>query len=194
MAIPCTTDKLIVGTYKIILDGYDLGSTTGGVTITQNNEFTEVYNDQTPSLQGVFRTKQDFMVTTTMRDMTLDKLRVLYNVKEGFNGTDVLCISADQGCTFLEEYALTIEGPGPGCMCRQFHFPRVVLAPSSIEYVINRETQVEVAVEFKVLASCPDGLIGCITDACSVYNTDLTTQVALTVSDDAYPDYTSPAP
>lgn len=192
--IPCTTDKLIVGTYKIILNGYDLGSTTGGVTISQSNEFTEVFNDQTPSLQAVFRNKQDFMIKTTMRDMTLDKLRIIYGLKEGFNGTDVLCINADAGCTFPEEYSMTIEGPGPGCMCRQFHFPRVIITPSSIEYIIDRTKQVEVAVEFRVLPSCPDGLIGCISDSCGFINTDLDTQVAFTVSDDPFPNYTTPAP
>ena len=164
----CDTNNLIVGTYRLILDGHDLGTTSGGVSITQNNEFTEIYNDQTNVLQGLFRTKQDFTVTVNIRDLSLDKMRVFSGTQEGFNGTDVLCISSDIGCTFPEEFSLTVEGPGPGCMCRTFHFPRVVIAPSSVEYVLNREEVTEVSIEFRVLPSCPDGIIGCITDRCAM--------------------------
>jgi hypothetical protein len=191
--VPCTTDKLIVGTYSICLSGVDLGSTTGGVTITQNNEFSEVRNDQTSTLQGVYKTQQDFIVTTTMRDMSLDKLRVLFGVKEGYNGTDELCIVEDVGgCTFPEEFSLTVRGPGPGCGCRNFHFPRVVVTPATVEYLIQRETPVEVAVEFRVLASCPEGLIGCITDQCDQISTDIGTQVALVCADTDVPNYVAP--
>jgi hypothetical protein len=173
----CSSEKLIVGTFKMILDGFDLGTTTGGVTISQNNEYTEVRNDQSNTLQAIFRTQQDFTVSATMRDQTLDKLRVIYGVKRGvdtagagYNGSNVLCIGSDGACSFPEEYALTIQGPGPGCGCRNFHFPRVVMTPSSVEYLIQRENPVEVQVEFRVLPSCPDGMIGCISDTCDMYH------------------------
>lgn len=191
--VPCTTDALIVGTYSLCLDGVDLGSTTGGVSITQSNEFTEIRNDQTSTVQAVFRTQQDFTVSTTIRDVTLDKLRVFYGVKDGFNGTDTLCITEEVGgCTFPEEFALTVCGPGPGCGCRSFHFPRVILAPSSVEYLIQREQPVELAIEFRVLASCPDGLIGCITDVCDMIAIDESTQAALVCAAGVIPDYVAP--
>lgn len=193
MAVPCTTEKLIVGTYKMILNGYDLGATTGGVSITQNNEFTEVRNDQIQAIQGIFRTQQDITITTNMLEPSLDKLRFLYGVKEGFNGTDVLCVSADAGCSFPEEFTLSIETPGPGCMCRVFHFPRIVVVPSSVEYNVTREAPVEVTAEFRVLPSCPEGLLMCVSDACDVFYSDLTTEAELTISDDPVPNYSTPA-
>lgn len=193
----CSREKLIVGTYRVILNGFDLGSTDGAVSITQENEYTEIYNQQTDTLQAIFRTKQDFMITVTMRDLTLDKLRFIYNVPGGTpaNGigldTDVLCIGSNGLCSFPDEYALTILGPGPGCGCRSFHFPRVVVTPSSIAYEITREEAVAVEVEFRALASCPDGVIGCITDICDTISTDIDTQVTINPSDSPFPNTTT---
>ena len=192
----CNTDSLFVGTYQIYVNGHDLGTTSGGVSITQNNEFTEIYNDQTNVLQGIFRTKQDFVVTVNVRELTLDKMRAFSGTKEGLNAAgDVLCISSDFGCTFPEEFDLTIEGPGPGCMCRTFHFPRVVFTPSSLEYIMNREEVTELSVEFRVLAGCNGGILGCITDRCAtpgtdyIISTDENTSETVLVDTDPIPNY-----
>ncbi len=196
----CSREKLIVGKYRVILNGYDLGTTDGAVSISQENEYTEIYNQQTDTLQAIFRTRQDFMVTVTMRDLTLDKLRFIYGVPGGDPGngvgldTDVLCIGSDGLCSFPDEYSLTIMGPGPGCGCRTFHFPRVVVTPGTVAYDISREEAVSVEVEFRVLASCPDGIIGCITDICDTISTDIDTQATINPNiDDPFPNTTTTA-
>ena len=86
--VPCTTDALIVGTFNIALRQsgasgayHDLGSTTGGVTITQTNTYTEVENDQSPNLQTKYRISERFTVSVTLREVTLDKLRAIYGSK-----------------------------------------------------------------------------------------------------------------
>ena len=196
--VPCTVDKLIVGPFNILLDGHDMGSTTGGVSITQNREYTEVRNDQSSTVQGIIQTQQDFIITATMRDMTLDKLRVLWGVKEGLSDDGLtLCVTDNSTvCAFPEEFDLLVCGPGPGCGCRTFYFPRVVIVPSSVEILIQRETPVEVAVEFRALASCPDGNILCATDVCDMYATDEVTLVSVPSveqADTIIPDYVAPA-
>lgn len=194
MAIPCDNDDLIVGTYNICLNGIDLGSTTGGVTISQANTYTDVRNDQSTTLQSRFKVQQDWTITTTMRSATLDKLRILFGVKEGLNGptNTILCFQEEVGgCSFPEEFTLVVEGPGPGCGCRNFHFPRVVITPDTVDYTIQRETPVEMAVEFTALASCPDGAIGCVTDTCDQVAVDGTLE-ALVCAVGAIPDYVAP--
>jgi hypothetical protein len=192
--IPCTTDNLIVGTYNLCLNGIDLGATTGGVTISQSNTFTDVRNDQSTTLQARFRTQQDWTVTTIFRELSLDKLRVFYGITEGLNPAgDILCISEESGgCTFPEEFELTVCGPGPGCGCRTFHFPRVVFTPDQLDYTIVRDTPVEMSVTFTILSSCPDGTIGCITDRCDEIATDETTTAPLVCALGQIPDYVAP--
>ena len=192
--IPCTTDDLIVGVYNICLDGIDLGATTGGVTITQSNTYNDVRNDQTTLLQARHKSAQDWKITTTMRSLTLDKMRVLFGVKDGLNaGGDTLCFSdVVDGCSFPEEFQLVISGPGPGCGCRNFQFPRVVITPDELAYTINIDSPVELAVEFTALASCPEGFIGCVTDTCDMIATDEDTLEALICIESFIPNYVAP--
>jgi len=197
-AVPCTTDGLIIGPFNLCLDGKDLGATTGGVSITQNREYTEIRNDQTRTLQAIATVTQDFMVTVTMRDLTLDKLRVLYGVREGLsNDGQSMCVvdSPTESCSFPEEFALTVAGPGPGCGYRSFHFPRVVITPSTVEILIQRDNPAEVAVEFKVLASCPDGQLMCVTDVADKIATEVAAGTAtlddLVCTDAVIPNYTT---
>lgn len=165
-AVPCSTDGLIIGPFNLCLNGVDLGATTGGVSITQNREYTEIRNDQSKTLQAIATVTQDFMVTVTMRDLTLDKLRVLYGVREGLaaDGQSLCVVDNATECSFPEEFTLTVAGPGPGCGYRSFHFPRVVITPATVEILIQRDNPAEVAVEFKVLAACPGGQLMCVTD------------------------------
>jgi len=182
--VPCTTDNLIVGTYSLAINSIDLGSTTGGVTISKSSTYTDVFNDQSQLLQGRFETEQTWTVTTTLRELPLGLMRILYGVKAGslyLAGTDDpgtpdpdqtngarLCFGQDPvaaGCTFPEEFCLTICGPGPGCGCRTWHFPRVVITPTSLDYVINRDEPVGLEIEFTPLSSCPSGIVGCVYDS-----------------------------
>jgi len=178
--VPCTSADLVVGTYNVgirhkclnngdtPLEWSDLGSTTGGVTITQSNEYTEVFNDQSLYLQAKFRTSEKVMVALTMQSVTLDRLRAAFasknNVTADANGNNSLVVGGQQTCNFPEEWELVIVGPGPGCGCRVFEFGRAVFTPDSVEYVITRDNPVQLAIEIECLASCPDGKIMTITD------------------------------
>ena len=166
MAVPCTTTNLIMGTYKLCLNGVDLGATDGAVTVSQSNEYNEIYTGQSTSMITKARTRQNVSVSATMLSLSLDKLRVYYGVKEGLTG-EGLAVSADQGCSFPEEHTLTITGPGLGCGVRNIHFPRVIITPDSIDYEIDPTTHSKVEVEFTALPSC-NGLIFSIFDGTSI--------------------------
>ena len=199
-AVPCSTDGLIIGPFNLCLNGVDLGATTGGVSITQNREYTEIRNDQSKTLQAIATVTQDFMVTVTMRDLILDKLRVLYGVREGLasDGQSLCVVDNATACSFPEEFTLTVAGPGPGCGYRSFHFPRVVITPATVEILIQRDNPAEVAVEFKALAACPGGQLMCVTDVADQIATcpdgavPETHQLAALQCDEvAIPDYTT---
>lgn len=166
MAVPCTTTNLIMGTYKLCLNGVDLGATDGAVTVSQSNEYNEIYTGQSTSMITKARTRQNVSVTATMLNLSLDKLRVYYGVKEGLVDTG-LAVSADQGCSFPEEHTLTITGLGLGCGVRNIHFPRVIITPDSIDYEIDPTAHAKVEVEFTALPSC-NGLIFSIFDGANM--------------------------
>ena len=166
MAVPCTTTDLIMGTYKLCLNGVDLGATDGAVSISQSNEYNEIYTGQSTSMITKARTRQNVSVTATMLNLSLDRVRVYYGVKEGL-ASDGLAISADTGCSFPEEHTLTITGPGPGCGDRNIHFPRVIITPDSINYDIDPTEHVKVEVEFTALPTC-NGLIFSIYDGANI--------------------------
>ena len=109
--VPCTSADLVVGTYNVglrhkcvstPLEWQDLGSTTGGVTVTQSNEYTEVFNDQSLYLQAKFRTSEKVMVSLTMQSVTLDRLRAAFasknNVAADGNSNPQLIIGGQQTC------------------------------------------------------------------------------------------------
>ena len=178
--IPCDTLDLVVGTYNICLGAvdfttgevvyFDLGSTTGGVTISQNNTFVEVENDQTCHLQAKYRQNERWRVSTTLQSVTSDKLRMIFaSSDKAFRDpttTPTLTIGGQEICSFPEEWELLICGPGPGCGCRTFHFPRVMVMSESIDYTITKESPVQLALEWEVLASCPDGTLLYISEQC----------------------------
>lgn len=174
MAVPCSTQDLIMGTYRICLNGVDLGSTDGALSIEQSNEYNEIYTGQSTSMITKARTRQNITVTATMLNLSFDKLRVYYGVKEGL-ATTGLAISADTGCSFPEEHTLTVEGPGIGCGTRLIHFPRVICAPDTLSYEIDPESHAKLEVIFNALPTC-NGLIMSMTDGAT--NTTVISNIA----------------
>jgi hypothetical protein len=203
---PCDTNELIVGTYNMALNGIDLGSTTGGVSIVKNAEYNEVRNDQSCLLQAIHETQQDWEINVTMRSLPAGFMRILYNMPQNVAGGNTLntglaanstdpnptdasvCFGQDLstgGCTFPNEYCLTICGPGPNCAVRTWHFPRVVITPASLEYAIQKQNPVELEVQFRALGGC-GGIVGCLRDVMDVSTvTAATVPVAVAVYDES---------
>ena len=200
---PCDTSGLIIGKYFLYLNDIDLGATVGQVSVNTAYTYAEAMSDQSDFLYGKTRTSQLVTITATMQNMALDKLRAFLGIREGFNGTDTLCWVEAGGCSTQEEFTLDIRGPGPGCSCRNFHFPRVVITPDNVDVAFGREEYLETEIEFTALASCPADLtippsaenpsiIGCMTDACDMIATDLQTQIPLIGAAGFLPNYVAP--
>lgn len=188
--IPCGTETLITGNFNICLNNVDLGATTGELTIAQENTWENVKHGQSNLIVNKFLTEQSYMVRATFRSLTLDRLRIFMGLKEGLSGQTMCIRQTGLGCSWPEEFALTVVGPGPGCGCRNFHFPRVVITPDSVEYVINSEALTELEIEFSALPDC-EGLVGCITDVCGFISTGTGT-TALSCNTGTIPNYVTP--
>ena len=194
--IPCDTLDLVVGTYNIclgqkdqttgaVLAYYDLGSTTGGVTISQNNTFVEVENDQTCHLQAKYKQNERWQISTTLQSVTGDKLRMIFATRNQTDANGTITIGGQETCSFPEEWALVICGPGPGCGCRIFEFPRVMVMSDTIDYTITKESPVQLTLDFEALAGCPDGHILYIHEQCDT----LQDGSAFECTTDPIPDY-----
>lgn len=175
-----TGDNVIIGAYNICLNGIDLGLSNGGVTISQANTYEDLTGDQTVSLLGRFITQRIYTISVTMRDLSLDKMRAYLGQQAAQLSVDgaTLCIVEAGACAKPEEFTLTIVGPGPGCLCRNYNFPRVLVTPTQIDQVISRDALQEMTVEFTAIPQT-DGRVYCITDTCGQIATDETTLTAL---------------
>lgn len=165
--IPCGNDCIAVGTYNICIDGYDLGSTTGGLSITRSAEYVDVRNDQSCTRQARYLKQQDWTMSTTLQCVTLDKMRLIYGLpEEALDGNTLTFSEGQDNCVFTATpFPVVICGPGPGCGCRYMSFPQVVATPENLEYTITKDNPVQLEVEFTILTDCEnDGLIGTWTD------------------------------
>lgn len=130
-------DSLIVGTFSLALNGYDLGTTEGGVHIWKKDGF--------------------FFIRVKLRDLTLDKIAALFNLKLTEDGDSACSKDSDES----EDFSLTVCGPGPGCGCRSIHFEKVEVQDVG-EYSIKKDFPVELEVVFKSKGTC------CFADLCDI--------------------------
>ena len=179
-SLPCGDSCLVIGTYNVCIDGYDFGSTTGGLTLSRNAEYVDVRNDQSCTRQFRYLKQQDWSFTTTLQCLTLDKLRLIYGMPPQYtapDGTPVetmptptqLIIAEDQGSCGIgstQEFPVYICGPGPGCGCRVIFMPRVQITPETLDYTISKDNPVQLEVEFTILADCESGVILSMQDTC----------------------------
>ena len=174
-------DSIITGPFNLCWNGYDLGLNTGTVTLSQNNEYTEVRSNQSRSLIRKFKTQADYVVTATFATLDLSRLRLFLGQECQQLQGEILCINDSFTCSFGEEGALTICGPGPGCGCRSYHFPRATITPSTVELAMSLDDYQKVEIEFTILPSCPGGDLFCISDVCDTIAIDGMTEPSLCV-------------
>lgn len=127
----------------------DLGATTDGVTLTVNQEFTELEADQIVDIPGSRLIKRSFTIETNLAELTLD------NLKLALNGGTVTTV-AGKGtytptvvATVNEPVytALLIDGAAPNGKRRRI-IVRKALSTDDIEFAYNKEDQAVYSVSF----------------------------------------------
>jgi hypothetical protein len=159
-------DNVVVGPATLCVDGADMGLTTGGINIRYEREFVETEADQLIGIAKRSLQTERVYVATTLLEQTLENLRIVLGLpNDALTGGTKLCLGYNSSCG-INEHAITVKGPGPGCGCRTFVFD-AASSIGSFEYNQQRTQEVQVAVEFEVFKDPVTGQFGCITDGCT---------------------------
>lgn len=122
-------DCLVIGTYNVCVNGYDIGSTTGG--------FEVAVNPTLPSTTGKKLTGK-----TTLQSITQDNLTLF-----GFEKEEGGVLSFDVNAAKPVVADITLVGPGPGCGVRVMNFPNAEISNAFV-YNINKDRPTEVPFNF----------------------------------------------
>jgi hypothetical protein len=133
----------------------DIGGTTDGVTVTIEQEYSEMEVDQLVDTPESRLTKRGFTVETNMAEATLANLKI------GLNGGTLTSgeftpAMGDSG-TRPDYVAIALDGAGEGGFARRF-IGRKMLSVEGVEFAYEKDDQQVFAVTFRghyVSASIP---------------------------------------
>ena len=115
--LPCDTLDLVVGTYNIVINDVDLGSTTGGLKFDVANGYWKA----TTTLQSVTSNHME------MFGFSYDGEKYVYSLEN-----------------VLDNFTMKVYGPGPGCGCRTWVFENCSLDMSKFEYTLCKDYPVSI--------------------------------------------------
>lgn len=127
----------------------DLGATTDGVTLTIEQEYTELEADQVIDTAGSRLIKRGFTVETNLAELTLENLKSSLNGGTITSGTGVATytpaiLASTAEPTYL---ALIIDGVAPSGKPRRV-IVRKCLSTDGVEFAYNKEDQSVYTVSF----------------------------------------------
>jgi hypothetical protein len=168
------SQNFVVGAASLCLDDVDIGYTTGGVEIAHEPTFLNVESDQACGTTRIARTSEKLMVRTTSQEVLLNQIRLAMGYAEGnfdAENNQKLWLGGDcSSCDGLEEVELVVKGPGPNCGCRTFVFDRAVsVGQTTLSF--QRETEMQLPLEFEILKSDETGYFGFVQDGCTFQDT-----------------------
>ena len=142
-------DNIIIGAAEVLLGGIDVGFTKGGAVVRYEQEQVEVMADQAVGVVRRARSLERMFVTTTMLEVTLERLRVAFMLPANHLDNNTLTLGYNDSC-WVDEVAVTLIGKSPGCGTRTWTFPKTVTFGER-EYSMVREEETAFEVEFEVL-------------------------------------------
>lgn len=126
----------------------DLGATSDGVTLTVNQEFTELAADQIIDIPGNRLTKRSFQVATNLAELTLANLQLAMNGGSVATAGGTSTFTPAAGSNAEPAYsALVIDGIAPGGKPRRV-IVRKALSTDNVEFVYKKDEQSVFSVTF----------------------------------------------
>lgn len=149
-------NNIIIGAAQVFVNGIDVGFTKGGAVVRYEQEQVEVVADQVVGIVKRARSLERMFVTTTMMEVTLERLRVAFMLPVNrIVGGNSLILGYNDAC-WVDEVSLQLIGPGPGsggiCGTRTWTFSKCVTFGER-EYSMVREEETAFEIEFEVLKS-----------------------------------------
>lgn len=136
-------------------DWTDVGGTTDGVTLSINQEYTELAVDQIVDVPGRRLTKREFTLGTNLAEPTLANLALALNGGEitpvapgaGTPGSDTYDPTGGSSATQPTYAALLFDGYAPGGFPRRV-LGRKMLQTENVEFAYSKDGQTVYSVSF----------------------------------------------
>ena len=148
---PLSSENLIVGDAQLLVDGTDVGYTSGGFTIGKSNDYLDIVADQAGGKLKKLRTNEMMTLSTTLLESTIANLQIAFNEPAGnlVAGGSMLVLG-DADLT-TPEHTLKLIGDAPNSKTRTFEFFRAVLVDDiSMPFGVRDQVQT-VPVGFELL-------------------------------------------
>jgi hypothetical protein len=156
--------NIIIGSAQVNINGDDIGFTMGGTTLRYEPTFIDVEADQALGVVRKSRSSERMYINTTVLEVTLERMRQAFMIPAAqlTGGGSTLLLGYNSAC-WVEELAIVLIGPSPGCGTRTFTFGNCVTFGNR-EYAMQRDQEVRFEVEFEILKDS-NGNFGTIIDS-----------------------------
>lgn len=132
----------------------DLGGTSDGLSLSINQEYTELAVDQIVDVPERRMTKREFTIGTNLAEATLDNLSLALNAEVtagsgGTGATTYASLTADNASSATQPTytALIVDGYAPSGQQRRF-IGRKMLQVGSVDFAYSKDTQTVFSVSF----------------------------------------------
>lgn len=149
-------DNIIIGPAQLLIDGINVGYTSGGVTLRKSEDYLDIEADQ---LKGVARkeiTGERMFLNTTLLEATLEHMRIAMAeaVSQTWSGSALAFGAANP---VVVEHVLTVTGEGIDTKTRTYTFYRAVKI-DEVEHMIGARDQVsQIPIGFELLKDPDQG-------------------------------------
>ena len=140
-------ENIIHGAAQLLVDGVNVGYTSGGVTLRRSREFLDIEADQAAGVIAKKVTMEKMFVSTTLLEATLANMLLALNAGTAGSGDGDFGEAAPEA----NEHELTIIGKGPVGKTRTFTFYRAIISEDVETSLGSRENVNELPITFELL-------------------------------------------
>lgn len=144
-------DNIIIGAATVSINAADVGFTRGGTTIRYEPEFRDITADQAVGTVAKRRMNERLYVKTTLLEPTLERIRMAFMFPSSHltGGGSTLLLGYNNSC-WVEELAIILVGPSPGCGTRTFTLTKCI-SFNTKEIKMSKEEETTIEIEFECL-------------------------------------------
>lgn len=142
-----TATNIVHGPAAVLVDGVNVGYTTGGVTLRYAKELLRVPADQASGDVVIKVTKESMFVTTTLLESTVANIAMAM----GCSASTASSADFGSGSPTLTEHTVSIVGVGPNDCVRTFTFYRAMQVEDVEVAIGSREAVNEINFALELL-------------------------------------------
>lgn len=140
-------NNIVHGAAQMIVDGTNVGYTSGGVTLRRSLEYLDVEADQAAGVIAKKVTMEKMFISTTLLESTVANMLMALNADSAGSGDGSFGLPSPE----TNEHTLSIIGKAPSGGTRTYTFYRAVISEDVEHSVGSREAVNELPVTFELL-------------------------------------------